>query len=87
LIKPGEETKKDLSRIPSLPVTEEENAFLMQDDHQTGLSISYAKEEGDNQLSSDRTTRKTLFPSLFPKIPPNRLKSSWIQKESSPFKI
>jgi hypothetical protein len=31
----GEETKKDLSRIPSLPVTEEENAFLMQDDHQT----------------------------------------------------
>jgi formylmethanofuran dehydrogenase subunit C len=62
----GEETKKDLSRIPSLPVTEDENSFIMQDDNQTGLSITYANQKEENQLSSEEEA-KDLLSLSFPK--------------------
>jgi len=64
--KAGEETKKDLSRIPSLPVTEEKDAFIMQDDSQTGISITYANQQKDNQLSPEEQ-KKDLLSLSFPK--------------------
>ena len=64
--KAGEETKKDLSRIPSLPVTEDENSFIMQDDDQTGLSITYANQTEENQLAPEKEEKDPLSLS-FPK--------------------
>ena len=64
--KAGEETKKDLSRVPSLPVTEDENSFTMQDDDQTGLSITYANQTEENQLTSEED-KKDLLSLSFPK--------------------
>ncbi len=64
--KAGEETKKDLSRIPSLPVTEEEDSFTMQDDTQTGISITYANQQENNQLSPEESD-KDLLSLSFPK--------------------
>ena len=64
--KAGEETKKDLSRIPSLPVTEDENSFILQDDDQTGLSITYANQTEENQLTSEED-KKDLLSLSFPK--------------------
>ena len=64
--KAGEETKKDLSHIPSLPVTEDENSFTMQDDDQTGLSITYANQTEENQLTSEED-KKDLLSLSFPK--------------------
>jgi formylmethanofuran dehydrogenase subunit C len=64
--KAGEETKKDLSRIPSLPVTEEEDSFIMQDDTQIGISITYANQQENNQLSPEESD-KDLLSLSFPK--------------------
>jgi hypothetical protein len=64
--KAGEETKKDLSRIPSLPVTEEEDSFTMQDDTQAGISLTYANQQEDNQLSPEESD-KDLLSLSFPK--------------------
>ena len=64
--KAGEETKKDLSHIPSLPVTEDENSFILQDDNQTGISITYADRTEENQLTSEEDKKDSLSLS-FPK--------------------
>jgi formylmethanofuran dehydrogenase subunit C len=63
--KAGEETKKDLFRIPSLPITEEPDAFIMQDDNQTGLSITYANQNENNKLAEEEN--KDVLTLSFPK--------------------
>ena len=64
--KAGEETRKDLLHIPSLPVTEDENSFILQDDNQTGISITYANQNEGNKLSSEEDKKDPLSLS-FPK--------------------
>ena len=50
----GQATLQDLSTLPSLPVTEDQDAFTMQDDGKTGIDIRYANQKEENRLDSEK---------------------------------
>ena len=64
----GQVTLQDLSTLPSLPVTEDQDAFTMQDDGKTGIDIRYANQKEENRLDSEKEGKDPLSLS-FPKDP------------------